>query len=120
MMLAWTFSSGGRLATNSAVSATAASISSTIWPNRSLFIGSLPRPAREGAQEGDDRIEVGLWDLPAELVEGHRLDRTLQGIHRAIVKVGCRQLDVAQRGHLEDVPVGLLVGDVVAAEIRGR
>src|SRR6185437_1966711 len=64
-----------------------------------------------------DEADVLSGQHPPQLAARHRLDRLLECGGAAVVKIGSGDRDVTQAGHTEHMPIPLLAGQGVAAEI---
>src|SRR5262245_63121958 len=76
--------------------------------------------AGQREEEPHYAIDIRPRYLAAELVAAHDLDRLRQRRRAAVVEIGSGGGDVAQRGHAEDMAVGLGTGDREASEIGLR
>src|SRR5262249_24436958 len=83
---------------------------------RSEALGQRPRQACE---EGDDVGYLLVLELVAELKAPHRLYRLRQSRNRSVVKIWWSHCDVAQGRHLEQVEIGVVVGDLSSSLVDG-
>src|SRR5688572_25077766 len=81
----------------------------TRW--RQLRQGEIRLLAGESLQERHDLVATFFAEVSIELHPDHRIHRLFQRLCLPIVKIGSRQLDVAQDRHLEAHAITRLPGD---------